>query len=113
MAWHTNVFKPQNVYMSGADWSRSEVEAIVDDYLSMLASELSGTPYNKSAHRKSLRPFLSDRSDQSVEFKHSNISAALLDAGFPYIEWVQASVELPVQLFRLDVPCMQRSQADQ
>jgi hypothetical protein len=71
--------------MSGADWSRAEVEAIVDDYLSMLASELSGTPYNKAAHRRALKPFITDRSDQSVEFKHANISAALLDAGFPYI----------------------------
>jgi hypothetical protein len=71
--------------MSGADWSRSEVEAIVDDYLSMLASELAGTPYNKAAHRRALRPFLADRSGQSVEFKHANISAVLLDAGFPYI----------------------------
>lgn len=71
--------------MSGTDWSRSEVEAIVDDYLSMLASELAGTPYNKTAHRRSLSPHLAGRSDQSIEFKHSNISAALLDSGFPYI----------------------------
>lgn len=71
--------------MSGADWSRAEVEAIVDDYLSMLASELAGTPYSKAAHRRAIKPFLNNRSDQSVEFKHANISAALLDAGFPYI----------------------------
>lgn len=71
--------------MSNADWSRAEVEAIVDDYLSMLASELAGTPYNKTAHRKALKPLLIGRSDASIEFKHANISAALLDAGFPYI----------------------------
>jgi hypothetical protein len=71
--------------MSGPDWSRSEVEAIVDDYLSMLASELAGTPYNKAAHRRALLPRLDGRSDQSAEYKHANISAALLDAGFPYI----------------------------
>lgn len=71
--------------MNGNDWKRAEVEAIVDDYLSMLASELSGTPYNKTAHRRALRPMLSNRTDQSVEYKHANISAALLDAGFPYI----------------------------
>jgi hypothetical protein len=67
------------------DWSRAEVEAIVDDYLSMLASELSGTPYNKAAHRRALRGKLPNRSESSIEFKHQNISAALLDAGFPYI----------------------------
>lgn len=71
--------------MSGADWSRAEVEAIVDDYLSMLTSELAGTPYSKAAHRRALLPRLAGRSDQSVEFKHANISAALLAAGFPYI----------------------------
>ncbi len=71
--------------MSGSDWSRQEVEAIVDDYLSMLASELAGTAYNKAAHRRALLPLLNGRSEQSIEFKHANISAALLDAGFPYI----------------------------
>ncbi len=71
--------------MSSKDWTQNEVEAIVDDYLSMLASELAGTPYSKAAHRRALMPILNGRSPQSVEFKHSNISAALLDAGFPYI----------------------------
>lgn len=71
--------------MSGGDWSRSEVEAVVDDYLSMLASELAGVPYNKAAHRRALLPLLRNRSEHSVEFKHANISAALLNAGFPYI----------------------------
>lgn len=71
--------------MSGNDWSRQEVESIVDDYLAMLASELAGAPYNKAAHRRALLQRLNGRSAQSVEFKHANISAALLDAGFPYI----------------------------
>ena len=71
--------------MSGSDWSRQEVEAIVDDYLSMLGSELAGTAYNKAAHRRALLPLLNGRSEQSIEFKHANISAALLDADFPYI----------------------------
>lgn len=71
--------------MSSKDWSRHEVTVIVDDYLAMLTSELAGTPYNKTAHRRSLLPLLNGRSEQSIEFKHANISAALLDAGFPYI----------------------------
>jgi hypothetical protein len=71
--------------MSGSDWTRIEVETIVDDYLSMLASELAGASYNKTAHRRALKSHLDDRSDQSIEFKHSNISAALLDSGFPHI----------------------------
>jgi Domain of unknown function (DUF3883) len=71
--------------MSGTDWSRHEVEAIIDDYLSMLASELSGAAYSKTAHRQALQPQLNGRSYQSIEYKHANISAALLEVGFPYI----------------------------
>lgn len=70
---------------NGDDWSRAEVEAIVDDYLAMLASELSGTPFNKAAHRRALLPKLQGRSEGSIEFKHCNISAALLDAGIQNI----------------------------
>jgi hypothetical protein len=63
------------------DWSRSEVEAIVDDYLSMLSKELAGVRYNKTAHRQALQAKLVTRSNGSIEFKHANISAALRDAG--------------------------------
>jgi hypothetical protein len=67
------------------DWSRAEVEATVADYLAMLASELSGVPYNKAAHRRQLGGLLDNRSEQAIEFKHANISAVLIDLGFPYI----------------------------
>lgn len=62
-----------------------EVEATVADYLSMLGKELAGVPYNKAEHRRKLAMLLSRRSEQAIEFKHANISAALLDQGFPYI----------------------------
>ncbi|HRO61154.1 MAG TPA: DUF3883 domain-containing protein [Burkholderiaceae bacterium] len=68
-----------------SDWSRAEVEAIVDDYLHMLTQELSGQQYNKTAHRKALSLRLNGRSDGSIEFKHANISAVLIDLGCPYI----------------------------
>lgn len=68
-----------------ADWSRVEVEATVSDYLAMLASELAGVAYNKAAHRRHLIEKLDNRSPQSIEFKHANISAVLIDLGFPYI----------------------------
>lgn len=67
------------------DWSREEVEATVADYFAMLAAELSGVPYNKAAHRRALIRLLADRSEQSIEFKHANISAVLVDLGSPYI----------------------------
>jgi Domain of unknown function (DUF3883) len=68
-----------------ADWSRVEVEATVSDYLAMLASELASVPYSKTAHRQRLRESLNNRTEQSVEFKHANISAVLINLGFPYI----------------------------
>ena len=67
------------------DWSRVEVEAIVADYLQMLTLELAGQSYNKTTHRENLKQELQDRSDSSIEFKHANISAAMLDLGFPPI----------------------------
>jgi len=71
--------------MSGNDWSREEVEATVQDYLEMASSWLAGTAFNKAAHRRALQSKLNDRSEKSVEFKYRNISAALIDADFPYI----------------------------
>lgn len=68
-----------------ADWSREEIELIVEDYLDMLAAELSGVAYNKASHRRRLSDHLRDRSEGSIEFKHANISAALIDLQFPYI----------------------------
>ena len=67
------------------DWSRLEVEAIVADYLQMLTLELAGQTYNKTTHREILKQKLQGRSDPSIEFKHCNISAAMVDLGFPYI----------------------------
>ena len=67
------------------NWTRDEVEATVADYFAMLAAQLSGVPYNKAAHRRALLQHLSGRSEQSIEFKHGNISAVLLDLHFPYI----------------------------
>lgn len=71
------------------DWSREEVEAIVADYLRMLTMELAGQNYNKTEHRRRLQRKLNGRSDGSIEFKHCNISAAMIAFGFPYIRGYQ------------------------
>ena len=68
------------------DWSRFEVEAIVADYFDMLDKELRSEPYNKTDHRTRLITGLDRRTDGSVEFKHQNISAVLIELGLPYIE---------------------------
>jgi hypothetical protein len=71
------------------DWSREEVEAIVADYLQMLSLELGGQRYNKTEHRRRLQRQLVHRTGGSIEFKHCNISAALIELGFPYISGYQ------------------------
>lgn len=67
-------------------WSESEVKAAVADYFDMLRLELTGRKYNKSQHRRSLKEQLNNRSDGSVELKHQNISALLIEMGIPYID---------------------------
>lgn len=67
-------------------WSLQEVEATVADYLSMLDMELRGEPYNKAAHNRALQQFLENRSHGAIERKHQNISAILIELGYPYIE---------------------------
>ena len=69
-----------------ADWSREEVEAAVSDYFAMLESELRGDPYNKAQHNRGLQGLLNDRPRGAVERKHQNISAILIEAGYPYID---------------------------
>jgi len=66
------------------DWTRGEVEAIVADYLLMLAAELKGQPYSKAEHNRTLQA-LSGRSHGSIERKHQNISAILRDLGMPWM----------------------------
>lgn len=71
--------------MPSADWSREEVEAIVGDYFTMFALDLARMPYSKAEHRRALVQKLHARSEQSIEFKHQNISAVLLDLKFHYL----------------------------
>jgi len=82
----------------GDDWSRDEVEFIVADYLSMLTLELTGQPFNKSAHRRRLIERLQGRSEGAVEFKHGNISAVMLELGFPYLQGYKPRANFQRQL---------------
>jgi hypothetical protein len=69
-----------------ADWSQEEVAATVADYLDMLGHELRGEPFSKREHNRRLQSRLYERSAGAIEFKHQNISAILIEQGFPYIE---------------------------
>ena len=68
------------------NWSDAEVRAAVADYFRMLRLELAGQKYNKTKHRRALMKRLDNRSDGSVELKHQNISAVLIEMGIPYID---------------------------
>ena len=68
----------------GTNWQSDELDAIVADYFSMLAAELSGKTYVKSRHSSALMAKIG-RSHRSVEFKHQNISAVLDKLGMPWI----------------------------
>ncbi|WP_211483197.1 DUF3883 domain-containing protein [Fodinibius roseus] len=73
------------ILMMAKNWSIKEVALIVGDYFDMLIKELSGQSYNKSEHRRNLQNILNNRSEGSIEFKHQNISAVLIELGLPYI----------------------------
>lgn len=81
------------------EWSREEVEAIVADYLQMLTLELAGQRFNKSEHRRHLLQKLNGRSAASIEFKHCNISAVLMDLGYPSIRGYQPRANYQALLF--------------
>jgi hypothetical protein len=69
---------------AGQDWTDEELDRIVADYFDMLGEEIVGVPFNKAAHNRILRDHV-DRSKSSVEFKHRNISAVLVELGLPRI----------------------------
>jgi hypothetical protein len=64
-------------------WSKAEVVLLVADYLEMLSLELAGQGFNKAARRRALLPLLNGRSEASIEFKRRNVSAVLLEFGYP------------------------------
>jgi len=68
------------------NWSRLEVELIVSDYFQMLSDYLTGKPYKKSEHKNNLLPLLKNRSEASIEYKHHNISAVLINLGQIYLK---------------------------
>lgn len=69
----------------GTDWNTDELDAIVADYFAMLADELAARPYVKAHHNSVLREKIG-RTAGSVERKHMNISAVLIELGLPTIK---------------------------
>lgn len=80
------VVKKSDDVTDDQEWSQNEVRLIVVEYFDMLESDLLGTSYSKSEHRKALRSKLSGRSETSIELQHQNVSGVLVAQGLPYIE---------------------------
>jgi Domain of unknown function (DUF3883) len=78
--------EPEEADSKPADWSEDEVRLIVADYFDMMRMDLAEEPFSKAEHNRSLRESLNGRSKGSVEFKHQNISAVLLDREIPYLD---------------------------
>ncbi|MCK9504165.1 MAG: hypothetical protein M0Q95_08275 [Porticoccaceae bacterium] len=88
----------RNILDVGNGWDWLECEAIVADYFAMLDKELTGQPYRKAQHRRALWSRLNNRSEGSIEFKHQNIGAVLIEMGQPYIKGYKPAYNYQQQL---------------
>jgi hypothetical protein len=61
------------------DSTAAEVSPIVADYFDMLRLDLAGQEFAKAERNRALQERLNGRNRISIEFKHQNISAVLLD----------------------------------
>jgi hypothetical protein len=67
------------------DLTAAEVSLIVADYFDMLRLDLAGQEFVKAERNRALQERLNGRNRISIEFKHQNISAVLLDLELPYL----------------------------
>ncbi len=70
--------------IAGTDWTDREIDLIVADYFAMRQKEFAGEPYVKTQHNAALQEQIG-RSKGSIEFKHQNISAVLMQLCEPWI----------------------------
>jgi hypothetical protein len=68
---------------TGKPWTVEEVELTVETYFAMLRADLLGQSLNKAEHNRRLQTRIPARSIDSIEYKHRNISAVLIDLGLP------------------------------
>jgi hypothetical protein len=80
------------------EWSAEEVRLIVAGYFDMLLMDLAGEPFVKSKHNEALREHLNHRTAPSVEFKHRNISAVLVEKGMPYLDGYRPAINYQKRL---------------
>ena len=96
--------------VNGWDWL--ECEACVQDYFEMLGKELRNEQLNKTEHRNALMLKLRNRSSSSVERKHQNISAILVELGFTYISGYKPLFNYQAQLREVVIAHLAGQQLD-
>lgn len=79
-------------------WDWLECEFLVNDYMIMLEKHLLGVSYSKADHRRALLSKLNNRTEGSIEYKHQNVSAVLLELGLPYIPGYKPAFNYQQQL---------------
>ncbi|WP_306257421.1 DUF3883 domain-containing protein [Pararhizobium sp. IMCC21322] len=84
--------------MTNQVWTDTENDLIIADYFAMLADDIAGRSYNKTAHRRRLLPLLNNRSEGAVEFKHQNISAVLKGLGEDWITGYKPAFNFQIRL---------------
>lgn len=82
------------------NWTTSEIEIIVADYMDMLQIELAGGQYVKSKRNQTLQNRIG-RSHRSIEYKHCNISAVLASLGLPFIRGYKPLTHYQLVLFKI------------
>ncbi len=92
----TEEVRRETLHVNGWDWL--ECEACVADYFEILTKELYGINYSETQYRHVLAAKLKDRSKDSILLVHQNISAVLIEMGFPYISGYKPRFEYPTQL---------------
>lgn len=86
--------------MARVPWARTELDAIVADYLGMLQIELRGGTFNKAERNRALQR-VTGRSRSSVEFKHRNISAVMAELGLPFVQGYIPAKNYQLALFEV------------
>jgi hypothetical protein len=84
-----------------ANWSDQELTLAVEDYFLMLSKETHGISYSKKDHWSELIPKLSGRTKSSIEMRHQNTSAVLIDLGLPYINGYKPLGNYPGRLLEI------------
>jgi len=85
----------------GKGWNWLECELVVDLYFSMLEMQVSNQSFVKKQLYSDLMPSLNNRNIKSVESKCQNVSAIMVQYGYPYVTGLKPRWNYQKQLERV------------